>query len=125
LRDHPAPCGTALIRDDLAGTLTVGLTREIEGARELLELAGLVVDEFGSGRWQADLEQWRTSCGEMLRTYFAQEAAAEFYKGTFVREVPGPEWRQRLRASVKAVEDMIELLVTLRATLAGRGAPPR
>jgi hypothetical protein len=125
LRDHAAPCGTALIRDDLAGTLTVGLTREIDNARELLEFAGLVVDEFGFGRWRVDLEQWRTSCGEMLRTYFAQEAAAEFYRGTFVREVPGRDWRQRLRAGVKAVEDMIELLVTLRATLAGRGVASR
>lgn len=124
-RDRPAPCGTGVIRDDRAGTLTAMLTREIDAARRLLESADVLTDHIGFEHWRELFDAWRTCCGEMLRRYLALEAAEEFYKGTFVRDVPGTQWRQRLRAGVKAVEDMIELLVTLRATLQGRGAPSR
>jgi hypothetical protein len=119
------PHESGLIRDDRAGTLAVGLTRGIECARELLEFAGLVVDEFGFGRWRADLEQWRTSCGETLRTYFAREAAAEFYRATAVPNLAPAQWPPALQGNVRATADMIELLVMLRATLQGRGGPSR
>jgi hypothetical protein len=112
-----------LIRDDHAGTLTASLGSEIEGAHQLLEFAELFVDEFGFGRWREDFAAWRSHCGGMLRANFALEAAQEFYRGTFVPNLPAAQWRQRLRANVKAIDDMIQLLVTLRATLQGRGAP--
>jgi hypothetical protein len=53
----------------------------------------------------------------------AREAAEEFYRATLVQYLPRAQWRQSLRGVLKAIEDMIELLVTLRATLLDRGAP--
>jgi hypothetical protein len=114
-----------LIRDDRAGTVTARLGDEIEGARQLLEFAELIADEFGFECWRADVAQWRACCGQTLRRHFAQEAAAEFYRATLVRDPAAPHWRQALQAAVKAIENTIELLVTLRATLQGRGAASR
>jgi len=114
-----------LVRDDPAGTLAGRLGNEIEGARQLLEFAELLADEFGFERWWEDFAQWRACCGEMLRRCFAREAAAEFYRATLVLDLSAPHWRRALQAAVTAIENMIELLVMLRATLQGRGAPSR
>ncbi|HWX98117.1 MAG TPA: hypothetical protein VNZ01_14845 [Solirubrobacteraceae bacterium] len=85
----------------------------------------MLTDDVGVERWMALFAQWRTCCGAMLRRYFAREAAAEFYSATRVRDHPPAPWRPALRAAVKAIEDMIELFVMLRATLQRRGGPSR
>lgn len=68
-RDDPAPCGPGVIRDDRAGTLTAGLTREIDAAHRLLESADLLADDVAFQAWTELFAEWRTCCGERLRRY--------------------------------------------------------
>ena len=123
-REHSASTGSWVVRDDRAGTLTAALTTEIDAAHRLLESAGLIRDNASFEHWQDQFWVWRTRCGAKLQRGFEREAAAEFYGGTVVRSFPKERWREARRAAVKAVEDMIQLLVTLRATLQGRGVSP-
>ncbi len=117
--------GSTVIRDDQAGTLTTGLGREIERARLVLATAEAITGAGDFDRWRHEFWAWRTQCGATLHGGFEREAAAEFYRGTRIRDYPQAQWREARRAAVRAVEDMTQLLVTLRHTLSGQGAPKR
>jgi hypothetical protein len=116
-----APTGPGLIRDDRAGTLTAALDREIAAAHRLVEHAELLADDEAFACWREQFSTWRERCGETLQTGFEREAAEEFYGGTLIRVARGKRWRAGQRDAQKAVEDMTQLLVTLRASLVGRG----
>lgn len=121
-REESASNRPGLVRDDRAGTLAAGLAGAIDAAHQLLLGAEALTDDIGFEAWREWFSAWRTCCGEMLRRCFEREAAAEFYGGTQIPDMTEERWREGRRAAVKAVEDMIELLATLRQTLAGRGA---
>jgi hypothetical protein len=110
-----------LVRDDRAGTLAAGLARHIDAARVLLADAETIRDGTGFDRWQDRFLTWRTRCGVALQTGFLPEAAEEFYGGTLIRDYPKTQWRDARRAAMKAVADMIQLMLTLRHTLSGHG----
>jgi len=110
-----------LVRDDRAGTLAAGLAREIEAARVLLADAETARDRTAFDRWQDRFWGWRTRCGAALQAGFQREAAEEFYGGTLIRDYPATQWCEARRAAIKAVEDMIQLMLTLRHTLSGHG----
>jgi hypothetical protein len=114
-----------LVRDDRAGTLTKRLREHVDAGCRLVESAELLAGHGGFGRWRERFLAWRTSCGTMLQDAFEPEAAQEFYARTLIRDFPEDRWREERRAAVKAVREMIQLLSTLRQTLAGRGAPSR
>jgi hypothetical protein len=114
-----------VIRDDPAGTLSTGLQRQIECARQLLASAEAIESEGDSDRWREEFSSWRRRCGATLQRGFEREAAEEFYRGTRIREHPPRQWREARRTAIRAVEDMTQLLVTLRQTLSGQGAPKR
>jgi hypothetical protein len=119
-----APSWTGPVREDPAGTLTAALSTDIHGARSLLRRAESLADDGGFARWREQFSSWRDRCGETLQSGFEREAAVEFYRATRAREVlPGDRWQDGRRATVKTVEDMVQLLVALRATLTSRGAP--
>jgi hypothetical protein len=121
-RSRPA---TWVVRDDGAGSLAAALTAEVGFAQRLLQAAELVNDSAGYQHWRHRHAQWRERCGATLRQRFEREAAAEFFRGTELGDFSREQWRDARRAAVNALENMIELLVTLRHTLAGQGGGSR
>jgi hypothetical protein len=113
-----------LVRDG-SGSLTGQLGEKIDAAHRLLDSAELLDSEAAYRGWRDRFCTWRSVCGPTLQEHFEREAADEFYGGTLIRELPSKRWREEARAAVKTVEDMVQLLGTLQATLIGRGGGSR
>jgi hypothetical protein len=112
-----------LIRDDAAGTLGSSLEGAIAEARALRELSEALGTEAEFVRWREALSGWRMRRGEMLRRVFEREAANEFVRGIRLWDFPPGKWVARLREDQRALDDTIELLVSLRHSLMARGGP--
>ena len=110
-----------LIRDDAAGTLRSSLEAAISEARSLRERSETLERETGFVRWREELLGWRLRSAEMLRRVFEREAANEFLRGARLWDFPLGKWAPQLRDDRRALDDTIELLVSLRNTLAAGG----
>lgn len=111
-----------MVRDDPAGRIRSSLQVHIDGARRLWESGEIVEHYWAFVEWRERLARWRSRCGALLIDDFEREAVLEFFGGLQLRDAPEANWHRVMRRDLRALSDMIELLVALQSTLLGRGA---
>jgi hypothetical protein len=107
---------------------TARLRLHLDHARELADDGAFVGSHTGFEAWRERQEDWRDATAQTLGGLFEREALAEFHYATLPPPAPpaAPErWRQALYDDLRRIDNAIELLAGLQATLCEGGAPAR
>jgi hypothetical protein len=108
------------ISDDLSGGLSAGLSERIDGGKELLSWAQIVISACELEQWQRQRQVWRRQSAAAIAVVFEQEAVDEFLYATASVQQSG-DWSAWLQTATRGVLQGVELLDSLRGSLSARG----